>query len=96
VFTIGLWLSIGYFERRHPEKKAPEGQIIVIGDKTMQTENLKENARKLVDDLPDGATRDDMMYRIYVHQAIEAGIKDSDQGRTLGVEEVRKRFGLAR
>jgi hypothetical protein len=34
------------------------------------------------------------MYRIYVREAIEAGIKDSDQGRTLGVEEVRKKFGL--
>jgi hypothetical protein len=29
------------------------------------------------------------MYRIYVRQAIEAGIKDSDQGRTLDVKEVR-------
>ena len=26
--------------------------------------------------------------------AIEAGIKDSDQGRTTDVSEVRKRFGL--
>ncbi|CAB1063799.1 hypothetical protein D1BOALGB6SA_8583 [Olavius sp. associated proteobacterium Delta 1] len=34
------------------------------------------------------------MYRIYVRQAIEAGIKDSDQGRTLDVKEVRKKFGL--
>ncbi len=34
------------------------------------------------------------MYRIYVRQAIETGIEDSDQGRTLDVTEVRKRFGL--
>jgi hypothetical protein len=32
------------------------------------------------------------MNRIYVRQAIEAGIKDSDQGRTLDVKEVRN-FG---
>jgi predicted transcriptional regulator len=34
------------------------------------------------------------MYRIYVRQAIEAGIKDSDQGQTVDVKEVRKKFGL--
>jgi len=34
------------------------------------------------------------MYRIYVRQAIEAGIKDSDTGRTIDVEEVRNQFDL--
>jgi predicted transcriptional regulator len=34
------------------------------------------------------------MYQIYVRQAIEAGLKDSDEGRTIEVKEVRKRFGL--
>ena len=60
----------------------------------MQTENIKDQARRLVDDLPDSATWDDVMYRIYVRQAVDAGIKDSDEGRTIGVKEVRKRFGL--
>jgi predicted transcriptional regulator len=60
----------------------------------MQTESIKEQARQLVDNLPDGATWEDVMYRIYVRQAIEAGIKDSNSGRTIDVEEVRKRFDL--
>jgi hypothetical protein len=60
----------------------------------MQTQSIKEQACRLLDNLPDTATWDDVMYRIYVRQAIEAGIKDSDQGRTLDVKEVRKRFGL--
>jgi predicted transcriptional regulator len=60
----------------------------------MQTESIKEQARQLVDNLPDGATWEDVMYRIYVRQAIEAGIKDSDAGRTMDVEQVRKRFDL--
>jgi len=47
-----------------------------------------------LDNLPESATWDDFMYRIYVRQAIEAGVKDSDEGRTLDVKEVRKRFGL--
>jgi predicted transcriptional regulator len=35
------------------------------------------------------------MYRIFVRKAIEAGLEGSDQGRTVDVKEVRKRFGLA-
>ena len=60
----------------------------------MQTQSIKEKAHQLVDNLPDSATWEDIMYRIYVRQAIEAGVKDSDEGRTIDVKEVRKRFGL--
>ena len=60
----------------------------------MQTRNIKEQARQLLDNLPESATWEDVMYRIYVRQAIEAGLKDSDEGRTMNVKEVRERFGL--
>lgn len=60
----------------------------------MPPESVKEQAHRLVDNLPDTATWEDVMYRIYVRQAVEAGIKDSDAGRTLDVQEVRRRFGL--
>jgi hypothetical protein len=60
----------------------------------MQTESLKKQAHQLVDNLPDSATWEDVMYRIYVREAIEAGVKDSEEGKTVDVEEVRKRFGL--
>jgi hypothetical protein len=60
----------------------------------MQTENIKDQARRPVDDLPDSATWEDVTYRIYVRQAVDAGIKDSDEGRTIEVKKVRKRFGL--
>ena len=61
----------------------------------MQTENIKQEAQRLLEKLPDKATWEDLMYRIYVREAIEAGIKDSDEGRTVDVKEVRKRFGLS-
>jgi predicted DNA-binding protein len=61
----------------------------------MQTENIKEKAHQLLDNLPDSATWEDLKYRIYVREAIEAGIKDSDQGLTVEVKEVRKKFGLS-
>ena len=36
----------------------------------------------------------DHIYRIYVRQAIEAGMRYSEAGKTLSVEEVRAKFGL--
>jgi len=63
--------------------------------KSMQIDNVKEKAHQLLNNLPDSATWEDLMYRIYVREAIEAGLKDSDQGKTVGVAEVRKRFGLS-
>ena len=60
----------------------------------MQIENVKEKAHQRLSNLPDSATWEDLMYRIYIREAIEAGLKDSDQGRTVDVTEVRKKFGL--
>ena len=62
----------------------------------MQTESIKQEAYRILDKLPDKATWDDLMYQIYVRQAIKAGIKDSEGGRTVDVKEVRKRFGLSK
>ena len=56
--------------------------------------NIKEEARRLLERLPEDATWDDLMHEIYVHKAIEAGRADSRLGRTTPVEDVRKRFGL--
>ncbi len=58
------------------------------------TATVKQHARQLVEELPDNATWDDLMYEIYVRQAIEAGIRDSDAGRTHNVHAVRTRLGL--
>ncbi len=60
----------------------------------MRTEGIKKEAYRILDELPDKATWDDLMYQIYVRQAIEAGLKDSDEGKTMDVKDVRKRFGL--
>ncbi len=57
--------------------------------------DIKENAHKLIDSLPSSATWDDVMYRIYVRQSIESGLKDVERGNTTNVSEVRKKFGLS-
>ncbi len=61
----------------------------------MPTTNLKEEAHRLVESLPDDATWDDLMHQIYVRQTIEAGLEDSRAGRTVDVKEVRAKFGLS-
>jgi predicted transcriptional regulator len=60
----------------------------------MSNPDIKQEALHLVETLPDGATWDDLMYRIYVRQAVDAGLADSEAGRVLSVEEVRAKFGL--
>ncbi len=60
-----------------------------------QTQDIKSAARQLVDNLPDDATWDDVMYRVYVRQAIETGRQDVADGRLVDVAEVRRQFGLS-
>ena len=43
--------------------------------------DVKSAMRQLADTLPDGATWDDVMYRVYVHQAVDAGLRDAAEGR---------------
>ena len=61
---------------------------------TAPESDIKSKVRDTLDSLPDDATWDDVMYRLYVRQKIEIGLKDIETGRTLPVSEVRKRFGL--
>ena len=60
----------------------------------MGTTNIKDEARRLVEKLPEDFTWDDLMREIYVRQAIESGLADSQAGRTTDVEQVRAKFGL--
>jgi hypothetical protein len=60
----------------------------------MSQPSVKFEARQLVDRLPDDATWDDLMYEIYVRQAVDAGLKDSRDGRTVPVQDVRRQLGL--
>jgi hypothetical protein len=56
--------------------------------------SVKQEARLIIDGLPDDATWEDLIDRIYVRQVIEVGLQDSDAGQTMPVEEVRREFGL--
>jgi predicted transcriptional regulator len=54
--------------------------------------NIKPDARRLVDQLPEGATWDDLAYEVYVRQALDAGLADVEAGRTLSHDEALKRI----
>jgi predicted transcriptional regulator len=60
----------------------------------MEATSVKQAAQRMVAELDEGATWEDLMYKIYVRQAIEKGLQDSEAGRTLDVGQVRARFGL--
>jgi len=47
----------------------------------MSKKELKKEVENLLNDLPDDASWDDLMYRIYVRQSIEEGLKDSERGK---------------
>lgn len=61
----------------------------------MPTAKVKEEAQRPIEELSDDATWDDLMQRIYVRQAIEAGLDDSEAGCTMDVNELRKKLGLS-
>lgn len=52
----------------------------------------KDVARQLIDQLPDEATLDDIMYELYVRQKIEAGLQAVEEGRTIPHDEVKRRL----
>ena len=54
----------------------------------------KEEAHKLIDQMPQDATWEDLMHEIYVREAIEKGMADSEAGRSREVKEVRAKYGL--
>ncbi|HEV2846928.1 MAG TPA: hypothetical protein VG477_18880 [Thermoanaerobaculia bacterium] len=53
---------------------------------------VKEEARDVIEKLPEHATWDDLMYELYVRQKIAAGIQAANEGRVVSHEEVKRRF----
>jgi len=56
---------------------------------------IKQTVHQLVDQLPDTATWDDVLYEMAVRRDIEKGLADSEANRIIPVEEVMKEFGIS-
>ena len=52
----------------------------------------KEEVRRMLDQIPDDATFEDIQYHIYVQEKIERGLKDIQEGHLLSQEEVEQRM----
>jgi hypothetical protein len=75
-------------------RAAGEADLINHKESNHMSANIKEEARRLVDSLPDDSTWEDLMYQIYVREAVEKGLDDAQAGRVTDVKKVREEFGL--
>jgi predicted transcriptional regulator len=58
--------------------------------------SIKREAQRLVERLPERASWDDLMYEIYVRQAVDRGIADADAGRVISHDEAIRRLGITK
>lgn len=54
--------------------------------------NAKQEVRKILDQLPEEASFEEIQYHIYVRQKIERGLRGVEEGRVLTQEEVERRM----
>jgi predicted transcriptional regulator len=52
----------------------------------------KEDVRRILDQLPDSATLEDIQYHLYVRQKIERAIEEADNGHVVSHEEVEEQM----
>ena len=58
--------------------------------------DIKEEAHRIIDQLPKGASWGDLMLQIYIRQRMDEGIADLEEGRKVSTEELRKNLGLTK
>ena len=60
--------------------------------------NTKDTVRALLDRLPDDCTLDDVLYHLYVVQAVDRGVADGAAGRVIPhdqvAEDLRRKWQL--
>ena len=52
----------------------------------------KEEVQKLLEQLPDDSSFEDIQYHIYVREKIERGLQEGKEGRLLSQEDVERRM----
>ncbi|MCC9644966.1 hypothetical protein LOC71_22035 [Rhodopirellula sp. JC740] len=54
--------------------------------------SAKSAARDTIDNLPDGASWDEVLYRLYIRQKIESGLADAESSRLVSTDMIRERW----
>ena len=57
-------------------------------------ETAKQSAVKIIEQLPDEASYEDIMDRLLFMQKVDAGLEDIRQGRVITHEEAKKRLAM--
>ena len=57
-------------------------------------DDIKAEAHRLIDQLPEGASWADLLDAIYVHQQLLAGVRTADEGKVVDTQELRRNLGL--
>ncbi len=52
----------------------------------------KDEVRRILDEIPDDVSYEDIQYHIYVREKVERGLEDVEQGRVLTQGEVERRM----
>jgi len=56
---------------------------------------FKQEAHKLIDELPETAGWNELIYQAALHRAIERGLAQADAGELIPAEDLLKEFALA-
>ena len=54
--------------------------------------SVKDEAKKLIDNLPEQATWDDVIYQVYVKKKIATSLLAVEDGKVLSHDDVKKRL----
>jgi len=54
----------------------------------------RPQAHNLIDQLPQGATWEDLMYEIYVRESVDKGLSDIENKKYKNVSDIRKKYAL--
>lgn len=52
----------------------------------------KNQIKKMLDEIPDDASLEDIQYHIYVQEKVERGLKDIEQGKTVPQQAIEQRM----
>ncbi len=58
----------------------------------MSTQSVKDQILKAIQDLPDDATVESAMERLYLLYKIDQGIEQADRGQVVSQEELKRRM----
>ena len=62
---------------------------------TVMAAVFKQEAHKLIDQLPETAGWDELIYEAALHRAVEQGLAEANAGQLIPVEDLLKEYGLS-